>query len=375
MRKLIIVVVTLLLASLAPAVLAAGDTPASATATIVDASGRVAGKATFTTLPSGEVQIKVAVSGFNPGPGGNHGIHIHAIGLCATPDFASAGGHFNPATKKHGLESPEGPHAGDLKNIQFYPNGSAVYEAVTDHVTLDAGANSLFDADGSAIVIHAGPDDDMTDPSGNSGARIACGIMVPDKAAASTAATAPAPQVAAAQPAAPAAAETKTSVPSKVPTNGVADIVDASGRVAGKATFTTLPSGEVQIKVAVSGFDHGPGGNHGIHIHAVGLCEGPAFTSAGGHFNPATKKHGLESPEGPHAGDLTNIQFYPNGTAVYESVTDRVTLGTGASSLFDADGSAIVIHAGPDDGMTDPSGNSGARIACGVIVPDKAASN
>ena len=172
-----------------------------------------------------------------------------------------------------------------------------------------------------------------------------------------------------------ATAEPKTSAPKKVPIDGVAVIRDASGREAGKATFTTLPSGEVQIKVAVSGFDHGPGGNHGIHIHAVGLCTTPDFASAGGHFNPTAKLHGLENPEGPHSGDLTNIQFYPDGSAVYEAVTDHVTLGTGDSSLFDDDGSTIVIHAGPDAGMTDPSGNSGARIACGVIVPDVTASN
>ncbi len=368
MNKLILFAAMLLMALSASPALAAGDAPTGATATIVDASGRVAGRATFTTLPSGAVQIRVAVSGFDHGPGGDHGIHIHAVGLCEGPAFTSAGGHFNPETKKHGLASPEGPHAGDLTNIQFYPDGSAVYEAVTDRVTLGTGANSLFDGDGSAIVIHAGPDDGKTDPSGNSGARIACGVIVPDKKETSAPAPAPAPAAPASKLAAATAAQ-----PSKTPINGEAEIVDASGRVAGRATFTTLPSGAVQIKVAVSGFDHGPGGDHGIHIHAVGLCEGPAFTSAGGHFNPETKTHGLASPEGPHAGDLTNIQSYPDGSAVYEAVTDRVTLGTGANSLFDGDGSAIVIHAGPDDGKTDPSGNSGARIACGVIVPAKQA--
>jgi superoxide dismutase, Cu-Zn family len=111
-----------------------------------------------------------------------------------------------------------------------------------------------------------------------------------------------------------------------------------------------------------------PEGLHAVHIHAVGKCEGPAFTSAGGHFNPLNKKHGLKSADGPHAGDLPDMYVNKTGVGRYEALMENITLGSGETSIFDADGSAIVVHAGPDDNMTDPSGNSGDRIACGVIT-------
>ena len=94
----------------------------------------------------------------------------------------------------------------------------------------------------------------------------------------------------------------------------------------------------------------------------------PVFESAGDHFNPTKAQHGSANPRGPHAGDLPNITIDANGRGHLEATLKRVSIETGARSLFDADGSAIVIHADPDDLRTDPSGNSGARIACGVIV-------
>ncbi|MFZ1057965.1 MAG: superoxide dismutase family protein [Candidatus Rokuibacteriota bacterium] len=111
-----------------------------------------------------------------------------------------------------------------------------------------------------------------------------------------------------------------------------------------------------------------PPGRHGFHIHAVGKCDPPDFTTAGGHYNPEGKKHGLKSPGGPHAGDLQNLDVGTDRTGRLEYVTKLVTLGPGPTSLFDPDGSALVIHANPDDEMTDPTGNSGGRIACGVIT-------
>ncbi len=111
-----------------------------------------------------------------------------------------------------------------------------------------------------------------------------------------------------------------------------------------------------------------PPGAKAVHVHAVGTCEGPQFTSAGDHFNPGKKEHGMMNPQGPHAGDLPNITIAADGSGRMESATDRIALGAGATSLFDADGSALVIHAAPDDFKTDPTGNSGSRIACGVIV-------
>jgi Cu-Zn family superoxide dismutase len=149
-----------------------------------------------------------------------------------------------------------------------------------------------------------------------------------------------------------------------------APLRNAEGQVLGMAIFTQEAQG-VRISVTVKGLSPG---EHGIHIHSVGKCEPPDFLSAGPHFNPTNKKHGLTNPEGPHAGDLPNLVAGEDGSAVYEHITDRVTLTPGELSLFDEDGSSLVIHAGPDDQMTDPAGNSGARVLCGVITLMRAAS-
>jgi Cu-Zn family superoxide dismutase len=143
-----------------------------------------------------------------------------------------------------------------------------------------------------------------------------------------------------------------------------ADLKNAGGQSVGVATLTEVP-GAVRILVEVRGL---PPGAKGVHIHEVGTCEGPQFTSAGGHFNPEKKQHGTMNPQGPHAGDLPNITIDGSGNGRLETTTNRVTLAGGAASVFDADGSAVVIHAGPDDFKTDPTGNSGGRIVCGVIV-------
>jgi Cu-Zn family superoxide dismutase len=108
-------------------------------------------------------------------------------------------------------------------------------------------------------------------------------------------------------------------------------------------------------------------GAKGVHIHAVGKCDPPDFTTAGSHFNPAGRQHGALNPQGPHAGDLPNLTVGADGKGRLEASIELVTLLTGTNSVFDADGSAIVVHAAPDDFRTDPTGNSGARIACGVI--------
>src|ERR1700678_3234411 len=142
-----------------------------------------------------------------------------------------------------------------------------------------------------------------------------------------------------------------------------ADIVNAAGDKIGTATF--VPSaGGVRVDVEVSQLPHG---THGIHIHTVGKCEGPDFKTAGAHFNPASKKHGRDNPAGPHNGDLPNLEVGPDGKATTSLLDTNVTLSDGPNSLFQAGGTSIVIHADPDDYKTDPAGNSGPRIACGVI--------
>ena len=143
-----------------------------------------------------------------------------------------------------------------------------------------------------------------------------------------------------------------------------ADLKDARGQSIGIATLTEQ-DGRVRLVVQAKGLAPG---KHGIHIHAIGRCEPPAFTSAGGHYNPLSRKHGLETPDGAHAGDLPNLDADGSGDARYEATTDRITLREGPVSIFDGDGSALVIHEKEDDQKTDPTGNSGGRVACGVIV-------
>ena len=146
-------------------------------------------------------------------------------------------------------------------------------------------------------------------------------------------------------------------------TTAKADLPDSQGKKVGTAELTQALEG-VKIVLTVSGLAPG---QHAFHIHTLGKCEGPDFKSAGGHFNPYNKKHGLKNPEGPHAGDMENIQV-GDGAGAAEIVNKQVTLADGPNSLFHEGGTAIVIHASPDDNMTDPAGNAGARIACGVIT-------
>jgi len=143
-----------------------------------------------------------------------------------------------------------------------------------------------------------------------------------------------------------------------------ADLKNATGQSVGTATLTEVPGG-VRIGVEVKALR---AGTKGVHIHEVGTCDGPQFTTAGGHFNPEKKQHGALNPQGPHGGDLPNLVVDSAGTGRLETTNNKITLGAGPASLLDADGSALVIHAAPDDFRTDPTGNSGARIVCGVIV-------
>jgi superoxide dismutase, Cu-Zn family len=143
------------------------------------------------------------------------------------------------------------------------------------------------------------------------------------------------------------------------------ELINTKGENAGNATLTQVQGGGVRIALAVSNL---PPGEHGLHIHAVGKCDPPDFKSAGPHFNPYNKKHGAKNPEGHHAGDLNNLEVGADGTAKVDMLTKDVTLGEGVNSLFHPGGTALVIHASPDDYMTDPIGNAGARIACGVIT-------
>ncbi|MBI4528280.1 MAG: superoxide dismutase family protein [Deltaproteobacteria bacterium] len=150
----------------------------------------------------------------------------------------------------------------------------------------------------------------------------------------------------------------------QAPARAYAELKDADGKSIGMAIFREVPGG-VLLNLEAKGLSSGL---HAIHIHAVGQCVGPGFTSAGGHFNPTQKKHGLKNPEGPHAGDLPNLYVTKEGISRYAVLADGFTLKAGGNALLDSDGSALVIHASVDDYSTDPTGNAGDRSACGVVT-------
>ena len=145
---------------------------------------------------------------------------------------------------------------------------------------------------------------------------------------------------------------------------GLADLRDGSGAERGTAEVGRDGAG-LLLTVQVSGMV--PNGVHGAHIHSIGSCQAPDFTSAGPHLNPGAHQHGSSNPAGSHLGDLPNLEVGPAGSG---TVTVRLPGEPEAllAQLFDTDGTAVVIHAKADDYRTDPSGNSGARIACGVLI-------
>ena len=122
--------------------------------------------------------------------------------------------------------------------------------------------------------------------------------------------------------------------------------------------------GGLIVQIKAQGLEPGP---RGVHIHEVGQCEGPDFSSAGAHWNPTKHEHGFDNPKGAHMGDFFNLEIGEDGTGSVEARIEGASLKDGANALMDADGAAFVIHAGPDDLKTDPSGESGGRIACGVF--------
>lgn len=142
------------------------------------------------------------------------------------------------------------------------------------------------------------------------------------------------------------------------------NLMDGNGKPVGTAELTEE---EDALRIMVDA-ENLPEGTHGFHFHEKGVCEAPDFESAGGHFNPTGASHGLDNEEGPHAGDLPNLQVGPDGTVKEEFFVDNLTLLAGEeNSLYHEGGTSLVIHAEADDGKTQPSGNSGDRIACGVV--------
>ncbi|WP_456277854.1 superoxide dismutase family protein [Bacillus sp. AK128] len=147
------------------------------------------------------------------------------------------------------------------------------------------------------------------------------------------------------------------------PTKIDIELKNPDGDSHGTATLTEKAGG-LQVTLALTGLEPGP---HAIHFHEKGECEGPNFESAGGHYNPEDKDHGLLNPDGAHAGDLPNIIAEPDGSVTTEFMANGVTLKEGKTTLFIKEGTSLIIHEGADDGMSQPAGDAGKRIACGVI--------
>jgi Cu-Zn family superoxide dismutase len=151
---------------------ASGPPPVRATFAIIDTAGERAGQVTAVQEPAG-LLLQIYAYRLPPGP---HGLHLHVVAACDPPDFQTAGGHLNPAGRKHGRRNPEGPHLGDLPNLQVNGQGEVRLEVRLDSLTLTPGPRSIG-VPGTALVVHAAADDEMTDPTGNSGARIACAVV------------------------------------------------------------------------------------------------------------------------------------------------------------------------------------------------------
>lgn len=287
-----------------------------ATAQMVDVHGRAVGEAQLMRTEDGQVHVDLQLNGFDP-VAGDHAFAIMTIGSCEGANFASAG---IPAVS--------------LPNVQFYADGSADYSRTVDYVQFD----TLFDDNGSALVVYADTDQNESD-------RIACGVVSATEAMddAGMVAEEPVDEVAEPTEAEEPVAEDEMAGEDMAATDVVsatAQIKNTGNIVAGTVNLRQTEDGQVEVSLQVDGFQPVPG-DHAFAIMTIGSCEAPTFASAG---IPAVS--------------LPNVQFYANGSADYSQTVDYVQFDT----LFDDNGSALVIYADTDQDESD-------RIACGVITP------
>lgn len=159
------------------------------------------------------------------------------------------------------------------------------------------------------------------------------------------------------------ACATAAQMPAAAPTAS-AKLAAADGAARGTAMVTQAADG-LHVVVKAEGLTPGI---HAVHVHTIGQCVAPDFTSAGGHWNPTARKHGKDNPDGMHMGDMPNMTVGSDGTGAIEYHIAGATISEGATPLLDADGAAVVVHAQADDNVSDPAGNAGGRIACGVLT-------
>ncbi len=332
------------------ALLAAACAPQGSTETLERAlavlepksGSTVRGAAVFSELGS-RVTLQLYVT---DAPPGTHAVHLHDVGDCSAEDGSSAGGHWNPGGQPHGQWGSGEHHLGDIGNLEVGPDGTGTLRLTTDRWAVSGDGSTANDVVGRAVVVHSSADDFTSQPAGNAGARIACGVVRRLESGGSA-------------PPIPPPSTTRTASARLWPRSGSAAY--------GQATFTQKGS-KVELTLEVS---NATPGLHGVHLHGIGDCTDPAALSSGGHWNVGDAGHGDPASGPHHTGDVGNIDIGPDGKGTLRFETTEwvvdAPLVNGMRAPNDVVGRAVVVHAGPDDLVSQPAGNAGGRIACGVV--------
>ncbi|KAJ3329101.1 hypothetical protein HDU76_008646, partial [Blyttiomyces sp. JEL0837] len=338
-----------LLLSQSSTVLAAVETYNAIAVLLPTQGSTVSGTFTISESTDGKVSLTLNATGLVPGS--THGFHIHNFGDITDSKGANLFGHYNPTNKSHACvaegKSPSDVHVGDLSNIKADEKGN-VYATWDESST---AARLMFDTSASVIgrgvVIHNATDDCATQPTGNAGSRLSTGVIGWKNATSI-----------------PASTNSSTDSTPKHAIVVVTPTTDST--VSGYAKFIqNSPTDGVQVSLNISGL--APGSKHGVHVHIYGDLTSPLGTNNGGHFNPFKAPHGClnTTSDKRHAGDLGNLDADNTGRIETTITSDLLSLYRGYEGF--ALGHALIVHADPDDCITNPAGNSGKRLAQGVI--------